>query len=160
MQTSRLVIKRSQSECLPLFGKIVSPSPIKQASHISSRLASEIFDLPSITSNLEAQNGHFSPVKPLRVRFCSAKIEYVSPLEWSSDSSGTISSHGDCESPNAHVAKNPYHQEHIFEDISADIPLRTSNPIINDANFKRFGQQAFESVSQEKLFSKLSVYNF
>jgi len=160
MQPSRLAIKRSQSECLPLHGKIISPSPIKQSSRISSRLASEIFDLPFEDMAFDTQKGQFSPVKPLRVRFCSARIEFGSTYEWSSDSSCTVSSHGDCESPNSQVAKNPYHQEHIFEDISADIPLRTSNPIINDATFKRFDQEPFESLSQEKLFSKLSVYNF
>ena len=77
-----------------------------------------------------------------------------------SDSSYTVSSNGDCESPNAQSVKNPYHQDHIFEDISSDIPTRTSNPIINDAKFKQFDQHTFDSISQEKLFSRLSVYNF
>jgi len=160
MQPSRLVIKRSQSENLPFEGKIFSPSPIKQASNISSRLASEIFDLSSSAPNVEVLNDHISPMKPLRVRFCSARIEYGTTYEWNSDSSCTTSSQGDCDSPNMMAAKNPYHQEHIFEDISADIPLRASNPIINDANFKQYNQKRFESATQEKLFSRLNALDF
>ncbi len=85
---------------------------------------------------------------------------YNSLSEWNSDSSCTTSSQEDCESPNTQGVKNPYHQEHAFEDLSAEIPLRASNPIINDVTFKRFDQQSLETVSQERLFSKLSVYNF
>jgi hypothetical protein len=54
-------------------------------------------------------------------------------------------------------AKNPYHQEHIFEDISSDIPSRSSNPIINDSNFKKFDSEEFDSSSQEKLFARFNT---
>ncbi len=72
-------MKRSQSECLPNQSKIVCPSPIKQASRLSLRLASEIFDMSSHSSGLEASLGQLSPMKPQRIRFCSAKIEMGSP---------------------------------------------------------------------------------
>jgi len=75
MINPRLAIKRSQSECLSLQGKIICPSPIKQSSRLSLRLASEIFDMPSRLTNSDTQTGALSPMKPLRVRFCSAKIE-------------------------------------------------------------------------------------
>ena len=80
--------------------------------------------------------------------------------DWNSDSSYTVSSQGDCESPNAQNTKNPYHQDHIFEDITPDIPMRASNPIIKDVNFKQFDEEPFDSVLQEKLFSRFNVYKF
>jgi len=159
MQTYKIAIKRSQSECLPQM-KIISPSPIKQTSLISSRVASEIFDISSITSNSETSLSKLSPMKPLRVRFCSARMDYESGTEWSSESSCTTSSQGDCDSPNVMITKNPYHQENIFEDISADLPSRASNPIINDSKFGKFDKEPFESSSQAKLFSKLNAFNY
>lgn len=74
MQNERLAIKRSQSECLSQT-KIISPAPIRQTSCISTRLASEIFDMPPMLSNSDGQLS-ISPNKPMRVRFSSAKIEY------------------------------------------------------------------------------------
>jgi len=144
--------------------KIVSPSPIKQGSLISSRLASEIFDISLVTSNSESSLSNLtklSPVRPLRVRFCSARMEYESGTsESSSESSCTTSSQGDCDSPNMMVSRNPYHQENIFEDISADLPCRSSNPLINDSTFVKLNKEPFESTSQAKLFSKLNALSF
>jgi len=102
--------------------------------------------------------GSFDLTKPLRVRFCSAKIEYEFTNEWNSESSCAASSQGDCESPNTMMTRNPYHQDHIFEEISADIPSRATNPIINDSNFKKYDQESFESAAQTQLFSRLNSF--
>jgi len=160
MQNSKLVMKRCQSECLPYQAQIVSPSPIKLPSRLNSRLASEIFDMASDSSDASGLSEHLIYSKPSRARFCSARIDYEFTKEWNSESSCTTSSQGDCDSPNGMITKNPYHQEHIFEEIAADIPTRSSNPIINDSKFKRNDGKSFESTSQEKLFSKMNAFGF
>jgi len=160
MQNPKLAIKRSQSECLSYLTQVICPSPIKQTSRICPRLASEIFDMASNASELNDFSEHLEFTRPRRGRFCSAKIDYEFTKEWNSESSYTTSSHGDSESPNTMGTKNPYHQEHIFEDIASNIPSRASNPIINDSNFKQYDREPFESTSQEKLFSKLDAYEF
>jgi len=159
MQDYKISVRRTQSEFLPQM-KIVSPSPMKQSSLISSRVASEIMDISLPTSMSESSLSKLSPMKPLRVRFCSARIECETGVEWSSESSCTNSSQGDCDSPNMMMAKNPYHQENIFEDISADLPCRSSNPITNDSNFVKLNKEPFESASQAKLFSRLNALDY
>jgi len=64
--------------------------------------------------------------------------------EWSSESG--LSGNGvpgECESPTRAATRNPLSQECILDDVSLEIPSRTSNPIVYDTNFRRYDQKSF-----------------
>ncbi len=49
---------------------------------------------------------------------------------------------GELESPSRESNKNPSSQESLFEDVSSEIPSRTSNPMASDPRFNRHDQKA------------------
>jgi hypothetical protein len=137
-------MKRSQSECLTLNSRIYSPSPInKKVSRICVNVARELFDIPPQIDEFDFDMDctplpNFGKSKSYAFR---TDTDYSS-TEWSSESG--LSGNGvpgDCESPTRGATKNPMSQDTIFEEISAEIPSRTSNPIVFDTKFKRYDQK-------------------
>jgi len=155
MHSSHLAMKRSHSECLGIGARIYSPSPIKKASRISTNVARELFAIPPRIEEFEFDFEEAAPIPGIfKAKSCIFRIGqdssmykifliYLSNInfsEWSSDSSGTGTS-GDLESPTRSTSKNPLFQDDILEDITVEIPCRTSNPITNDKNFARHHEQ-------------------
>jgi len=139
MHGSHLAMKRSNSECLGIGSRIYSPSPIKKASRISTNVARELFAIPPRIEEFEFDFEEPAPIPGIfKAKSCIFRIGQGqdSSIEWSSDSSGTGTS-GELESPTRSVTKNPLFQDSILEDITVEIPCRTSNPIINDKNFAK-----------------------
>ena len=142
-----LVMKRSQSECLSFPSKVFSPSPSKRNSKISSCIAQEIFDFSSQAQNTLLKPRANTTTNIITVKSCEfgsdsstrylilSKYFLIIHSEWNSDSnSGSFMR--DCESPMG-SSKNPFYQDHIFEEVSFELPSRTSNPLVRDADFKR-----------------------
>jgi len=157
MHGSHLAMKRSHSECLGISSRIYSPSPIKKASRISTNVARELFAIPPRIEEFEFDFEEPAPISGIfKAKSCIFRIgqgqdssKYnnfllffinFSHSEWSSDSSGTGTS-GELESPTRSITKNPLFQDSILEDITVEIPCRTSNPIINDKNFAKHEQK-------------------
>ena len=144
-----LIMKRSHSECLSFPSPILSPSPIKRNSKISSSIAQEIFDFSSQADNIRLKPRANTTTNIITVKSCkfdSDSSRYLFQItfflklssEWNSESN-TSSFLRDCESPMG-SSKNPFYQEHIFEEVSFELPSRTSNPLVRDADFKRNNQ--------------------
>jgi len=143
MHGSHLAMKRSHSECLGISSRIYSPSPIKKASRISTNVARELFAIPPRIEEFEFDFEEPAPISGIfKAKSCIFRIGQGqdSSNEWSSDSSGTGTS-GELESPTRSITKNPLFQDSILEDITVEIPCRTSNPIINDKNFAKHEQK-------------------
>ena len=159
MYATELTMKRSQSECLSFPSPIFSPLPIKKASRISSNIAKELFDLPQQLDEIP-----FIPIKPranTTPNFVTVRSTVLKPdsdtskylfrlrfsliliSEGSSESNGN-SFMRECESPSS-FSKNPFCHDHIFENVSFELPARSSNPIIRDACFKLNDKRLFES---------------
>jgi len=142
-QTPELVMKRSQSECLSFPSPIFCPSPMKRSSKISFNLAREVFDFPQ-TEEVVIKPRANTTTNIMTVQ--SSFVSDASSNEWGSDSQGSFISR--CESP-ASFSKNPFFQEHIFEEeVSFELPSRTSNPLVRDVHFKRNNQKLFDAITQ------------
>lgn len=148
-------MKRSQSECLSFPSPIFSPLPIKKASRISSNLAKELFDLPQQLDEIPLKprantTPNFITVRSTILKPDSDTSKYHFHLtfylivfsEGSSESNNSFMR--ECESPSS-FSKNPFCHEHIFEEVSFELPARSSNPIIRDACFKLNDKRLFES---------------
>ncbi len=175
MHGSHLAMKRSHSECLGIESRIYSPSPIKKASRISTNVARELFAIPPRIEEFEFDFEEPAPVPGIfKAKSCIFRIgqgqdssmysiflDFLINFyhsEWSSDSSGTGTS-GDLESPTrSSITKNPLFQDSILEDITVEIPCRTSNPIINDKNFHKPEQKGcgFQFLSLQSRALKTS----
>jgi hypothetical protein len=145
MHGSHLGIKRSQSECLILSSRIYSPSPInnKKASRISRNVARELFDnIPPKIEEFEFDMDEASVPGFTKAKSCIFRSAADSSNEWSSESG--LSGNGvpgECESPARAGSKNPLCQDSIFEDVSEEMPCRTSNPIVYDTEFRRYDKK-------------------
>jgi len=142
MHSTQLAMKRSHSECLGIGARIYSPSPVKKASRISTNVARELFAIPPRIEEFEFDFEEAAAPVPgiFKAKSCIFRIGQDSSIEWSSDSSGTGTS-GELESPTRSGSKNPFQDSILEEDITVEIPCRTSNPIINDKNFARHEQK-------------------
>jgi len=104
-------------------------------------VARELFAIPPRIEEFEFDFEEAAPIPGIfKAKSCIFRIGQDSSIEWSSDSSGTGTS-GDLESPTRSTSKNPLFQDDILEDITVEIPCRTSNPITNDKNFARHHEQ-------------------
>jgi hypothetical protein len=141
MHGPHLAIKRSNSECLTISSRIYSPSPIKRASRIGANIARELFDIPPRIDEFEFEVDEEPLPTFIKAKSCIFRTMQDSSNEWSSESgfSGNCTS-GELESPTRIGTKNPSSQDTIFEDVTVEIPCRTSNPIVFDSNFKRYDQ--------------------
>jgi hypothetical protein len=141
-QTPQLVMKRSQSECISFPSPVFSPSPMKRGSKIGFNVARELFDFPQSEEML------IKPRANTTTNIMTSSVRSFSDTssnEWGSDSQGSFISN--CESPS--LSKNPFFQEHIFEEeVSFELPSRTSNPLVRDVHFKRNNQKLFEAITE------------
>ncbi len=142
--TQELIVKRSYSECLS--SPILSPSPIKRNSKLSSSLAREVFDFSSETTNVLLKPRANTTNNIVTVSTSPSKFDCDSSSLWTSDSNGS-SFMKDCESPVASI-KNPFYQEYIFEEVTHELPSRTSNPIVRDACFTRNNKISIGTLSR------------
>jgi hypothetical protein len=158
MHGSHLLLKRSQSECLIAFGsRIYSPSPIKPASRIGATVAREIFEgMPPKIEEFEFDMDEIPLPSFSKAKSCAIRIVSDSYNEWGSES--TFSGHGfsgECDSPSRSSMKNPLSQDSISEELSMEIPSRTSNPIVYDANFRQYEKKScgfpFKGLQSSKL---------
>jgi len=143
MNTLGLSVKRSQSDRL-FQSKIISPSPIRKPSRISLNVAREVFDLPSSIDDLDSSSPSQDTSNFIRAKFYSLCADNdFSNNEWGSDSSYSNSFHGDNDSPAKLNIKNQLLSDE-FEEISAEIVPRASNPIVHDKNFIKCDQEALQ----------------
>jgi len=135
------IIKFSQSQPNTPAPSILSPSPLKKAaaSRINSNVARELFS----TVNEEIEVDPFgrnseSPSNFMRAKFFSLRADSDSSSnEWSSDSSCSNCLDLEFESPSKKsLTKNPFCGEQIFDEITNELPSRSSNPITNNAEFQ------------------------
>lgn len=144
MHGPQLAMKRSQSECLVLNPRICSPAPVynKKASRIGVNVARELFDVPATIQEFEFEVEESSMPNLFKAKSCIFRTGTDSFNEWSSESgfSGTVIP-GESESPTRASSKNPLSQDSLFEEISMELPCRTSNPIVHDTKFRRNNQK-------------------
>jgi len=134
-------VKRSVSESLPITHKIISPSPIKTTHRVSIDVLRELSDCSYDELIIQKRYHSASAVIPGRG---NGKSDNESSNDSISDS---LSPSLEIESPNR-VTRNPFYSDHLLpEDISIEIPFRTSNPVVHDANFNQSERGSVHSYS-------------
>lgn len=144
MHGSHLAIKRSQSECLILGPKIVSPSPInKRGSRLGNTLARELYDnIPPRIEEFESEAEESFAPRFFKAKSCIFQSGTDSSNEWSSESGFSgFGAPGELESPPRDFNRNPFCQDGPVEGVTVDLPSRTSNPIVYDSKFRRNDQK-------------------
>jgi len=142
MHASHLTVKRSQSECLILTPRIYSPSPVyKKASRIGANVARELFDIPPTIQEFDFEAEEPALLNLFKAKSCIFRAGADSFSEWGVEAGFSGSGvTGELESPRRESTKEASSQESLFEEITVEIPSRTSNPIVFDSKFRRNNQ--------------------